>query len=241
MNRVGPGPASKAVGAARLGDRDLHLPHLDTSWSAVINSCMNYLVYKLTNLVNGKIYIGCHMTNNLDDGYMGSGKQLGYAKRKHGIENFKKEILSSHETPEEMFAEEARLVNEEFIGRKDVYNLTCGGRGSWVGVNLRLTAEQRTKAGKAGGYATRTFEQRSQSGKLGGSASRSRFNEKVTKGEIDQPFKGKHHTEEVKLKISLAAKQYLKGNQNRKGKKHSEETKQKLREIALQRKIAMAS
>ena len=94
-----------------------------------------YLVYKLTNSVNGKIYIGCHMTKNVNDGYMGSGKRLGYAKKKYGIENFKKEILSTHETPEQMLIEEARLVNEEFLGRKDVYNLTLGGRGGWFAVN----------------------------------------------------------------------------------------------------------
>src|ERR1035437_5661412 len=90
-----------------------------------------YLVYKLTNLVNGKIYIGCHMTKDLDDDYMGSGTILKYAKKKYGIENFKKDILSTHETPEQMLIEEARLVNEEFLGREDVYNLTCGGRGGW--------------------------------------------------------------------------------------------------------------
>lgn len=90
-----------------------------------------YLVYKLTNLVNGKIYIGCHMTKNLDDGYMGSGKRLGYAKEKYGIENFKKEILSIHETPEEMFTEESKIVNEEFLKRNDIYNLTVGGKGGW--------------------------------------------------------------------------------------------------------------
>ena len=74
-----------------------------------------YLVYQLTNLVNDKIYIGCHMTKDVNDGYMGSGKRIGYAIKKYGIENFKKEILSSHETPEEMLAEEKRLVNEEFM------------------------------------------------------------------------------------------------------------------------------
>jgi hypothetical protein len=75
------------------------------------------------------------MTKDMNDGYMGSGKRIGYAIKKYGIENFKKEILSTHDTPEEMLAEEARLVNEEFIGRDDVYNLACGGKGSWFHVN----------------------------------------------------------------------------------------------------------
>ena len=103
----------------------------------LINTFMkvHYLVYKLTNLVNGKIYIGCHMTKDVNDDYMGSGRRLSYAKKKYGIENFKKEILSAHETPEEMLAEEARLVNEEFLGRDDVYNLTVGGKGSWFHTN----------------------------------------------------------------------------------------------------------
>lgn len=125
-----------------------------------------YLVYKLTNLVNGKIYIGCHITKNVDDGYMGSGRRIGYAKKKYGVESFKKEILKTYDTAEEMLAEEARLVNEEFLGRDDVYNLACGGKGSWFYVNQNMTAEQRTNAGKVGAFSKFTFEQRSNTSKL---------------------------------------------------------------------------
>ena len=52
-----------------------------------------YIVYKITNQINGKFYIGVHATSDVNDGYMGSGKYLKRAQNKHGIENFTKEIL----------------------------------------------------------------------------------------------------------------------------------------------------
>ena len=69
----------------------------------------HYLVYKTTNLVNGKIYIGKHETDNLDDGYLGSGKILRKAIEKYGEQNFKREILFECSTREEMNAKEAEI------------------------------------------------------------------------------------------------------------------------------------
>jgi dissimilatory sulfite reductase (desulfoviridin) alpha/beta subunit len=63
---------------------------------------MFYTIYKTTNLVNGKIYIGKHQTKDPHDNYLGSGKQLGYAIKKYGIENFKKEILFVFDNEAEM-------------------------------------------------------------------------------------------------------------------------------------------
>ena len=87
----------------------------------------HYLVYQITNLINQKIYIGIHETYDLDDEYMGSSVYLKRSIEKHGVENFKKEILFEFNNPKEMIAKERELVNDEFVNRLDTYNLNLGG------------------------------------------------------------------------------------------------------------------
>lgn len=86
-------------------------------------------VYKTTNLVNGKIYIGVHSTTNLNDRYLGSGNRLALAFEKYGMENFSRDILEFFDTREECYKREAELVNTDFILRSDTYNITEGGYG----------------------------------------------------------------------------------------------------------------
>ena len=87
----------------------------------------NYF-YKITNNINNHFYYGVHCTNNLDDGYMGSGYRLKLAYNKYGIENFSKEILKFFDSMEEAFEYEAEIVNEVLTNDVNCYNIQCGGK-----------------------------------------------------------------------------------------------------------------
>ena len=86
-----------------------------------------YLVYKITNLLDNKIYIGAHATYNVNDKYMGSGRLIKEAIKKEGRKSFIKEILFEFDTKEEMLAKEKELVTKEFCIREDTYNRIEGG------------------------------------------------------------------------------------------------------------------
>lgn len=86
-----------------------------------------FTIYKITNNINGKYYIGKHQTRNLNDTYMGSGKGLKRAIQKYGIENFTKEILFIFSNEQEMNDKEKELV----IISEETYNMTAGGHGGF--------------------------------------------------------------------------------------------------------------
>jgi len=90
---------------------------------------MFYYMYKITNKVNGKMYIGVHKTKKLDDGYMGSGLLIQKAIKKYGKENFEKEILEFFDSQKEMYEREHEVVNEEIVKDLRFYNLCQGGTG----------------------------------------------------------------------------------------------------------------
>lgn len=168
---------------------------------------MFYTVYKITNLVNNKIYIGAHKTTDLSDDYMGSGVLLSKAKEKYGIENFKKEYIKIFDNSEDMFSMESQLVNEEFVSRNDTYNIKQGGLGGFDYLNL---------SGK--NYLHDNRENSLKNLELGNKV----FLEKLK----DSGFK-----KEWVNKISSKMKEnFENGMMNGfSNKKHSEETKEKLR------------
>jgi hypothetical protein len=89
---------------------------------------MYYYLYTITNTVNNKIYVGIHKTKSLDDGYMGSGKMLKRAIKKHGIHNFKKTIVEFFNNESEMVCREQEIVTAEFIAEESNYNIMPGGK-----------------------------------------------------------------------------------------------------------------
>lgn len=90
-----------------------------------------YYIYKTTNLVNGKIYIGqrgCNIDIN-EDVYIGSGKYFKYAVNKYGKENFKKDILEEC-IKDNVNEREIFWINKFNTTNHEVgYNITKGGDG----------------------------------------------------------------------------------------------------------------
>ena len=184
----------------------------------------NY-IYLITNTLNNKIYVGKHSTDNLDDGYMGSGKLIKKAIQKYGIENFTKEYLAFCDTEEKLNWFEKFYI-KKYKAREVGYNLTDGGDGH---LGFIMTEEIRTKISntKSGTKVPKLSES--------------------LKGRTS-PFKGCHHTEEskqklrkpkteeTKQKLSEAQKRYCKEHGNQNAGNHyvlgpmTDEHKQKLRD-----------
>lgn len=95
------------------------------------------VIYKTTNLINGKFYVGKDAKNNPN--YLGSGKALKHAIDKYGKENFKKEILEVCSSLDELVEREKFWINE-LNALTEGYNMTEGGAGgdTWTNSDLEI-------------------------------------------------------------------------------------------------------
>jgi hypothetical protein len=91
-------------------------------------SDIHYL-YKTTCKVTGRYYIGMHSTNNLEDGYLGSGLVLRRSIRKHGKDNHEKEILELFESRELLVEAEKAAITDDMLVDRNCMNLVSGGNG----------------------------------------------------------------------------------------------------------------
>ena len=162
----------------------------------------NHVVYKITNCLNGKFYIGVHKIIK-SDSYMGSGKIIRLALKKYGKENFKKEILASFTNKKSAYLMESALVSEEFLSQKNTYNIRPGGLGGFgAGMDSPWFGRTHTKE---------TKEKISKAMSGSGNPMYGKITTKETKEKISKAMSGSGHpnfgkpiSKETKEKISKA-------------------------------------
>lgn len=182
---------------------------------------MFYTIYKTTNKINGKIYIGKHVTADLDDGYLGSGKHLNRAIKKHGIENFVKEILQIFDNEVDMNAREAELVTEEFVLQETNYNLCTGGQGGFSYINKNKLqaselAKKKRKDTMIEAYGMTSFSQiTSVKAKISGARKKEYASGRISAfADKRNNFSGRTHTDEWKKRHSEVMKDKCTGANN---------------------------
>ena len=164
------------------------------------------VIYKTTNLINGKIYIGQNSTN--DPTYLGSGLLLTLSIKKHGIQNFIKEILEECSTKDELNNKEKYWI--EYYNSRDLkigYNLSEGGTGGKlveVEAKKGKTYEEYYGIEKANEIKKKFSEKRKGKKNIYKNITAKEVGEKISKA-----IKGKvTKTEDQKNKIRISLKKF---------------------------------
>lgn len=175
-------------------------------------------IYKITNLINNKIYIGKHKSKFYDKNYYGSGIIIKRVIKKYGKENFSIEILHSCESNAELNEKEIYYIDLYKCRDSNIgYNMSKGGDGGNVGKNYFHHSQESYKKG---------VETRRRNGTLGyngqkGKKSTKEHKEKISKSHKGKPAwnKGKHnvYSKELIEKMRIISR----------GKKQSKETIEK--------------
>jgi group I intron endonuclease len=161
-----------------------------------------------------------HSTNELNDGYVGSGKRLKYSIRKYGIENFEFEILEFLPDRESLVNRERELINEETLKDSNCLNIKQGGSGGF-------SYEDSLRGSALGAAAIRNYWKDDDYRKKMLPVRKHHNNNpdrinKIKKAlyhrykecKIPGPFTGKRHSNETKKKMSESAKGRNTGQQN---------------------------
>lgn len=189
-------------------------------------------VYKWTNLVNGKWYIGSHK-GDIHDGYTASGRRIQIAFSKYGLESFQREILYEGENFRQ--EEDELLKMLDAANDPNSYNLKNDAIGG--GNDSEQVREYYSKL-----YKGKTYEQI-----LGSAEAAERKKEAIRQANYRREYKP--HTEETKQKIrEKRAKQIIRHTEEtkrkiseaHKGMKHTKEAREKMRIAKLGKSLSEA-
>ena len=151
-------------------------------------------IYKITNKLNGNIYIGLKTTSVEESlEYYGSGKLIQIAIKKYGKKNFTKEILERNITDFDILCEREKHYIALYDSKNNGYNMTDGGLGS---LGYTQTEEHRANMSKSLSKPRKPLSEET----------------KKKLSEAAKKRKGRPVSEETRRKLSEA----LKGNKNAK-------------------------
>ena len=153
------------------------------------------ILYKTTNLVNDKIYIGVH--NDTDPEYLGSGYHLYNAIKLYGREHFIRETLFEG-TDEEMYSKEEEIVTRDFVNQKENYNIALGGGGC----DVPYTEKRRKKVSEANKGRIFSEEHKRNLSE----ARKGNLHSEETRKKMSEVHKGRIFSDESKRRMSISTK-----------------------------------
>lgn len=192
---------------------------------------MFYTIYETTNRLNGKKYIGKHVTSNVNDDYLGSGLLISKAIKKYGPQNFEKKILYVFDNEDQMNVKEIELINEDVVNDDQYYNIALGGQGGKIALyesNSKYEEICRKISTKAKERADQISKNTSNNHKLKKIGMYGKNHSDEAKRRIGAAHRNKKVSKETRKKLSDANKGRPSVNKNKKldeivGKNRAEE------------------
>lgn len=163
-----------------------------------------HFTYKTTNTKTGRYYYGMHSTDNLEDGYLGSGKRLKYSIRKYGKDVHSREILEFFENRSTLIEAEKLIITLDEIAKRDCMNISKGGCGGFRSESHRRKFIESARNNDSLLNGRRTQKMLRESDPSWELARR----QSISKALMGRraTFKGKKHSDETKVKMSESHK-----------------------------------
>lgn len=181
---------------------------------------MYYIIYKTTNVLTGEFYIGKHCTENLNDGYIGTGMTILKKIKQFGRQHFYRNILEFCNSYDELNEAEKRWLTEEVMNNPLCYNNQTGGDNGFIQSVDTKEKISNSNQGKIVSDETRKKQSESLKGRIVSDE---------TKGKLRLAWLYKSDKERQKHREAIS--RALKGKtSNRKGIKLTEEHKKHISE-----------
>lgn len=180
--------------------------------------------YITTNLLNGKSYIGTHQTDDLNDGYLGSGIAIKKAIKKIGKESFKMSVLELYTSLNEAFIGESKYIDKYNTLKPNGYNLSPKGGLGIHGCFSEETKQKMSNSQKGRKLSKETRRRMSEAVRSRGED----WKQKMREDTLSRGQEWRDKLSEVKMGIEFSEEHKKNISKAKKGKKLTEEHKRNI-------------